>query len=295
MTYIFIQERCSDMPTRVACRAMKVCPSAFYAWRQNPISNKVFADAVLTNEMFDINRMARRAYGSDRVRAELKLGRNIGVSKTRVERLMRQARIKGLYKPAFRAGCTKRDGTKPSDDLVKRAFNADGPDKLWVMDMTEHPTRNGKVYVATVLDVWSRRIVGWSIGDHMRADLVVDAVTMATWRRRPPEGQTVAHSDHGAQYTSWAFSQRLRAAGLLGSMGTIGDCFDNAMAEALFSTMQRELFNTRVWDTKDQLASAIFDWIEGWYNPLRRHTSIGSVSPAHYEQTQLANPTQNAA
>jgi putative transposase len=212
---------------------------------------------------------------------------------------MRQARIVGLHKPAFRLGCTKRDGTKPSDDLVKRQFTADGPDRLWVMDMTEHPTRTGKIYLAIVLDAWSRRVVGWSIADHMRADVVVDAITMATWRRRPPAGQTIAHSDHGAQYTSWAFGQRLRAAGVLGSMGSIGDAFDNAMAESFFSTMQRELFNTRaIWPSKEVLAAAIFEWIEAWYNPQRRHTSLGSngsISPIEHENLHLAKQTHKAA
>ena len=154
----------------------------------------------------------------------------------------------------------------------------------------------GKVYLAVVLDAWSRRIVGWSIADHMRADVVVDAITMATWRRQPPAGQTIAHSDHGSQYTSWAFGQRLRAAGILGSMGTIGDAFDNAMAESFFSTIQRELFNTRTtWASRDELASAIFEWIEAWYNPQRRHTSIGSISPIHYETLNRATQAQTAA
>lgn len=118
--------------------------------------------------------------------------------------------------------CTRSDGTEPSDDLVGRRFDPDEPDRLWVMDVTEHPTGEGKVYLATVIDAYSRRVVGWSIADHIRAELVVDAVQMAIWRRRPPEGQTIAHSDHGSQYTSWAFGRRLRAAGLLGSMGSIG-------------------------------------------------------------------------
>lgn len=299
MTYIFIAECCGDLPTRAVCRAMKVSSSAFYAWRQCPISAKTIADAVLTNKIFEINRCSRRSYGSARVRDELRLGCEIRVGKTRVERLMRQARIVGLHKPAFRAGCTKRDGSRPSDDLVKRNFTVDGPDRLWVIDLTEHPTRTGKVYLAVVLDAWSRRIVGWSIADHMRADVVVDAITMATWRRRPPAGRTVAHSDHGSQYTSWAFGQRLRAAGILGSMGSIGDAFDNAMAESFFSTIQRELFNTRtIWSSKEILAAAIFEWIEAWYNPLRRHTSLGtngSISPIEHETLHLAKQAHKAA
>ena len=151
------------------------------------------------------------------------------------------------------------------------------------MDVTEHRTGEGKVYLAAVLDAYSRRVVGWSIADHIRSELVVDAIQMAVWRRQPPEGQTIAHSDHGSQYTSWAFGRRLRAAGLLGSMGSIGDCFDNAVAESFFGSLQLELLDEHHWETRDQLANAIFDWIECWYNPKRRHSYCGMLSPVDYE------------
>ena len=156
------------------------------------------------------------------------------------------------------------------------------------MDVTEHPTREGKVYLAAVLDAYSRRVVGWSIADHIRSELVVDALQMAIWRRRPPEGQTVAHSDHGSQHTSWAFGRRLRAAGLLGSMGTIGDCFDNSVAESFFGSLQLELLDEHRWETRDQLANAIFDWIETWYNPRRRHSYCKMLSPIDYETATAA-------
>src|SRR5205814_5290951 len=142
----------------------------------------------------------------------------------RVERLMRQAGVAGIHRRRL-DGCTRRDlDAQPSDDLVGRQFDPVEPDRLWVMDVTEHPTGEGKVYLAVVLDAFSRRVVGWSIADHIRSELLVDAVQMAIWRRRPPEGQVIAHSDHGSTYTSWAFGRRLRSAGLLGSMGSIGDC-----------------------------------------------------------------------
>ena len=183
----------------------------------------------------------------------------------------------GIHKR--RRGCTRRDpDAEPADDLVNRQFTVDGPDRLWVSDITEHPTAEGKVYFAVVLDAWSRRVIGWSIADHIRAELVVDALQMAIWRRRPPAGQTVHHSDHGSQYTSWAFGRRLRAAGVLGSMGSIGDAYDNAMAESFFSTLQRELLDEQPrWATRHQLAQAVFEWIEALYNPRRRHSSIGRV------------------
>ena len=156
------------------------------------------------------------------------------------------------------------------------------------MDITEHPTDTGKVYLAVVVDAWARRVVGWSIADHLRAELVADAVQMAIWRRSPRRDQTVAHSDHGAQYTSWLFGNRLRDAGLLGSMGSIGDCFDNSVAEAFFSVLQRELLDQHDWHTRDQLAGAIFEWIECWYNPTRRHSYNKGLSPTDYETAHAA-------
>ena len=151
------------------------------------------------------------------------------------------------------------------------------------------------MYLAVVVDAWSRRVIGWSIADHMRAELVVDALQMACWRRRPPAGQTVHHSDHGSQYTSWAFGRRLRAAGVLGSMGSIGDAYDNTMAESFFSVLQRELLDEQRWTTRRQLALAVFEWIEAWYNPHRRHTSIGSLSPIAFETARAADRLEDAA
>lgn len=285
MTYTFIVDRCGDLPTAVVCKTMGVSTSAFYAWKASPVCARDLDDAWLTNCCFDIHEMSRSSYGSPRVHAELRLGdRQLGCGRKRVERLMRQAGIVGICRRRRRGkGCTRPDGTAPSDDLVNRDFAAEVPDRLWVMDVTEHATDEGKVYLATVLDAFSRRVVGWSIADHMRQELVVDAVQMAIWRRQPPEGTCVAHSDHGSNYTSWAFGRRLRAAGLLGSMGTIGDAFDNAMAESFFGTLQLELLDRQRWATRRQLALAIFEWIEGWYNPRRRHTSLGMLSPIDYE------------
>ena len=199
MIYIFIAQACSDLPVAACCRVMKVSTSGFYAWQANPISDKDFDDALLTNTTVDIHRMSRRSYGSPRVHAELHLGQDTRCSKKRVERLMRQAGISGIYRRKGR-GCTRRDpAAEPAEDLVKRSFDPKGPDRLWVMDVTEHSTPEGKCYLAVVIDAWSRRVVGWSIADHIRSELVVDALQMAIWRRRPPEGTTIAHSDHGSQ------------------------------------------------------------------------------------------------
>jgi len=284
MTYTFIARACSDLPVATCCRVMKVSTSGFYAWQATPCSDRDFADAELTNTIVDIHRMSRRSYGSPRVHAELRLGLDTRCSRKRVERLMREAGVVGIHRRRGR-GCTRRDpDAAPSEDLVERRFDPTEPDRLWVMDVTEHPTDDGKAYLAVVLDAFSRRIVGWSIADHVRAELVVDAVQMALWRRCPPEGQTVAHSDHGSQYTSWAFGRRLRSAGLLGSMGSIGDCFDNSVAESFFASLQTELLDRQPWPDREVLANAAFAYIEGFYNPVRRHSTLGYLSPADYEK-----------
>ena len=223
MTYTFIARACTDLPVSACCRVMRVSTSGFYAWQGDPVRQRDLDDAYLSNTIVDIWKMSRCSYGSPRVHAELKLGLHVRCSRKRVERLMRQAGICGIHRRK-KHGCTKRDGSEPSDDLVQRAFDPTEPDRLWVMDVTEHGTGDGKAYLAVVLDAFSRRVVGWSIADHMRTELVVDALQMAIWRRRPPPGQTIAHSDHGSTYTSWAFGRRLRGNGLLGSMGSIGDC-----------------------------------------------------------------------
>jgi putative transposase len=283
MIYAFIDQRCSDLPAALTCRVMKVSISAFYAWRANPVSDRDLEDAYLTNTIVDIHALSRCSYGSPRVHAELRLGLGHRCSKKRVERLMRQAKVQGIHRRRRRGSTWRDPADTPAEDLVQRHFDPEGPDRLWVMDVTEHPTAEGKVYLAAVLDAWSRRVVGWSIADHVRSELCVDALQMALWRRQPPAGQTVAHSDHGSTYTSWAFGRRLRAAGLLGSMGSVGDCFDNSVVESFFGSLQIELLDQRRWTTRDELASALFEWIEAWYNPHRRHSYCSMLSPVDYE------------
>jgi len=288
--FTFIAERCSDLPVTASCRAMKVTTSGFYEHQRRQLDPSARAryDAALSGRIVEIHRQSRGTYGSPRVHAELRLGEGIRVGRKRVERLMRQAGVEGVYRRRRPRGCTKRNPAAiPSDDLVNRAFSVSGPDRLWVSDITEHPTAQGRLYLAVVLDVWSRRVVGWSIADHLRAELVVDALQMAIWRRRPPDG-AIVHSDHGTQYTSWAFGRRLRAAGLLGSMGSIGDAYDNAVAESFFGTLQLELLDRRHWSTRQALTNAIFEWIEAFYNPTRRHSKVGMLSPIDYETTHAA-------
>jgi putative transposase len=287
MTYTFIAEQCSDLPVSACCRVMGVSTSGFYQRRSMPVTDRELAEAHRANTVFDIWKMSRHSYGMPRIRDELRLGLGEGCSRTTAARLMAICGAVGIHYKR-RGGCTRPGDGDTSDDLVNRAFDPDGPDRLWCMDITEHRTGTGKVYLAVVLDAWSRRVVGWSIADHLRAELVADAVQMAIWRRQPPKGQTIAHSDHGAQYTSWLFGNRLRSAGLLGSMGTVGDCFDNSVAEAFFSGLQRELLDQHSWDTREQLALAMFDWIECWYNPGRRHSYNDGLSPIDYETANAA-------
>lgn len=282
MRFRLVQELAArGVRVAVACRVLRVSSSGYYEWRGRPPSARMRQDETLTLQITEIHAYSRGTYGAPRVHAELRLGRGVRCGRKRVARLMREARLCGIYR---RRGSRARPAPPVHDDLVQRRFQADCPNRLWLTDITEHPTREGKVYLAAVLDVYARRIVGWSIADHLRSELVVDALEMARWRRRPVPGQTVLHSDRGAQYTSWAFGQRLRQAGLLGSMGRVGSARDNAMMESFFSTLQRELLDRRRWQTRRELARAIFEWIEAWYNPRRRHTAIGDLSPVEYER-----------
>jgi transposase InsO family protein len=286
MTFRLVQElAASGVLAAVACRVLRVSTSGYYEWRGRAPSLRAVADAALTAQIREIHAISRGTYGVPRVHAELRLGCGVRCGRKRVARLMRVSGLSGIYVRRRRRGCP---APPVHDDLVRRRFVADAPDRLWLTDITEHPTRAGKVYLAAVLDVYARRIVGWSIADHLRAELVVDALEMARWRRRPAPGQTVLHSDRGAQYTSWAFGNRLRDAGLLGSMGRVGSAYDNAMMESFFSTLQRELLDRKAWRTRKELASAIFEWIEAWYNPRRRHTSIDDRSPVDYERLYTA-------
>jgi putative transposase len=284
MIYPVVRELAVDqIPVAVTCRVLRLAPSGYYDWVGRPLTGRDLEDAYLLNEIVDIHRASRGTYGVPRVHAELKLGRGIGCGRKRVERLMREAGLRGVTRRRLR-GLTKRDrDALPSDDLVNRCFTVDAPDRLWTADITEHPTAEGKVYAAVVLDAFSRRVIGLSIADHLRAEIVVDALQMAIWRRAGKVEGTIHHSDHGCQYTSWAFGQRLRAAGILGSMGSVGDALDNAVSEAFFATLQAELLDRRSWDTRAELANAIFEYVECFYNPRRRHSALGYLSPVEFE------------
>jgi putative transposase len=296
MIYPVVRELAVDgVPVAMACRVLKLSTSGFYDWERRGPSARDLDQAYLMNLIHDAHKASYGIYGARRVHAELVLGQHIEVSHGRVERLMHSCGLQGVHRRRLR-GCTRRDqAATPSEDLVERNFTPAEPDRLYVADITQHRTGEGWYYLAVVLDCFSRRIVGWAMADHIRAELVVDALQMAIWNRRPEPG-AIHHSDHGSTYTSWAFGHRLREAGLLGSMGTIGDCFDNSVAESFFATLQTELLDRQSWATRAELANAVFAFIEGFYNPRRRHSTLGYLSPADYETAALAGrQTETAA
>ena len=265
------------------CRVLGVSTRGYYAWRWRGASARAQRDAELTELIVQVHRTSRGTYGAPRVHAELTMGQGICCSKKRVARLMRQAGLAGVHRRKCH-GCTRRDPARPSyPDLVKRDFTANAPNQLWVADITQHVTGEGWLYFATVIDAFSRKVVGWSMGDRPIADLVVSAINMAVWNRRP-ENRLIHHSDHGSQYTSLAFSRRLQDAGILGSMGSVGDALDNAVAESFFATLQTELLDRNIWATRRMLQSAIFEYVEAFYNRRRRHSALGYLSPAEFER-----------
>ena len=264
------------LPVEVACRVLDVSVSGYYEWLNRAPSARALRHVWLTERIVRAHAESRGIYGVRRVHAELTLGLGISVGRQAVELLMRRAGLQGLSgRPRYR----RVPNVATAEDRVQRQFARKGRDQLWVTDITEHPTREGKVYCAVVLDTFSRRVVGWSIDGHQTAALVTNALGMAIDQRKPAGGATVIHSDQGTQFTSWTFTQRAVDSGLLPSMGTVGDCYDNAMAESFWSRMQVELLDRKRWKTRVELANAIFEYLEIFHNRRRRHSSLGMVSP----------------
>jgi len=256
--------------------------SGYYAWLSRSPSARELADRALRDRIVDIHSRSRGIYGAPRVHAEL-AAEGTCVGRKRVARLMRQAAIQGVHRRRKVATTRQNPERGTAPDLVRRHFTADGPDRTWVSDITYVPTRAGFLYLVVVIDVWSRRVVGWSMRDDMATPLVTDALDMAIARRRP-QG-VIHHSDRGSQYSSGAFRTRCERAGISVSMGRRGDAYDNAVAESFFATLETELLHRERFATRDQARSAVFDYIEGFYNPTRRHSSIGYHSPADYERS----------
>jgi len=288
----FVERERAGYPVATMCRVLGVSPSGYWAWSKRPSSARARADAELTETIRTIHVDSRGTYGMPRVHAELR-DNGTRCSRKRVARLMRAAGLEGVHRRrSVRTTVSDRD-TAPAPDLVERHFSASRPNALWVADITYVPTWQGFLYVAVVLDVFSRRVVGWSMAGHLRTELILDALEMAISRRRPAEG-LVHHSDRGTQYTSIAFGRRCREAGIALSMGSTGDCFDNAMAESFFASLETELIDRSSWRTRADARLAVFDYIEAFYNPRRRHSALGYLSPAEYERRYRPDTTAAA-
>jgi putative transposase len=275
-------------PVSVACELLGVSTSGFYAWASRAPSDRELSDVWLIEKIKTVHAENRGVYGSRRVTAELRLGENVRVSRKRVQRLMRAAGLSGLVARKRGRTTIRVPGVRVADDLVERRFRPDRPDVLWVADITYLRTWEGWAYLAAVEDAYSRRIVGWSMADHMRAELVVDALEMALHRRRPGPG-LVHHSDQGSQFVSLAFGQKARDAGNAVSQGSKGCAYDNAVAESFFATLKKELVHRRSWPTRRELISEVFEFVEGFYNTTRRHSTLGYLSPAQFETMTSIN------
>jgi putative transposase len=292
--FAFIAAEKANYPVALMCRALEVNRTSFHDWERRPPSDRSLQDAWLLEQIKQIHETNRRVYGAPRIHAELRLGRGIRVGRKRVERLMKSAGVSGLVAKKYGRTTIRVPGVRVADDLVERQFRPSTPNVLWLADITYLRTWEGWLYLAAVQDAYSRRIVGWSMADHMRAELVVDALTMAVHRRRPDPG-VIHHSDQGSQYVSLGFGQAARDAGIAISMGSRGDAYDNAVAESFFATLKKELVHRRSWQTKRELGSAVFEYIEAFYNRERRHSTLGMLSPAQYELLceQLVYAAQN--
>ena len=274
----------ANYPIATMCRLLGVSASGYYAWRDRRPSARAAADAALLARIKAIHAASRRTYGVPRIHAELAAA-GIFVGRKRVARLMRAAGLKGVSRRKWVGTTQRAKDARPAPDLVARDFRAEAPDRLWVADITYIATWAGFLYLAVVLDAFSRRIVGWAMASHLRTCLVLDALDMALAQRRP-EG-VIHHSDQGSQYTSIAFGRRCREAGVRPSMGSVGDCYDNALCESFFATLECELLDRHRFRSQAEARMAVFEFIEGWYNPRRRHSAISYLSPLDYERSKL--------
>jgi putative transposase len=283
----FVLARKAEHSIALMCRVLEVSRSGYHAWAARPVSARGVEDARLSARIGELHVLRRGVYGSPRIWADLVLGDGERIGRKRVERLMREAGLSGLITKRYKATTIRVPGVRVADDLLDRDFSADAPNQRWVADITYLRTWEGWLYLVAVQDLYSRRIVGWSMADHMRTELVTDALQMALTRRRPDPG-LIYHSDQGSQFVSLAFGQQARAAGIAQSMGSKGDCFDNAVAESFFATLKKELIHRRAWPTKAELRTEVFDYIEVFYNRERRHSTLGQQSPVDYENSTLS-------
>jgi putative transposase len=270
---------------RAMCRVLEVSASGYYAWRRRMMSVRATEDEQLQQRIRTIHLLSRQTYGAPRIHAELQ-EQGTRVGRKRVARLMKACFLRGISRRKSTVTTRRDRSARPAPDLVDRQFAANKPDVLWVADITYIPTWAGFLYLAVVLDVWSRKIVGWAMATHLRTSLVSAALNMALAQRSPTG--VIHHSDQGCQYTSIEFGKRCREAGVRPSMGSVGDCYDNAMCESFFATLECELIDRSTFRNHDEARVAIFDFIEGFYNTRRRHSALGYQSPVQFENRQAA-------
>ena len=278
----FMRAHQAEFRITTMARVLGVSTSGYYAWLKRPRSAREKSDAALVERMQAIHMRSRGTYGAPRIQAEL-ADDGVLVSRKRVARLMRESGLSGVSRRKRPTTTRRAASARPAPDLVDREFAAEAPDRLWLADITYVPTLSGFLYLAVVLDVFSRRIVGWAMDSSLATELVVGALEMAIAQRRPEE--VIHHSDQGSQYTSLAFGKRCRDAGIALSMGSVGDCYDNAMAESFFASLECELLDRTTFRNRAEAKTELFRWIEGWYNPHRRHSGIGHRSPINFERS----------
>jgi len=276
------------------CKVLGVSRAGFYAWERRAPCDRELTDAWLTEKIRAIHAKSRGTYGSRRIHAELRLEHEIRVGKKRVERLMALAGLSGCLPRPRKRTTIRVEGIRTAPDLVERDFNPEAPDRLWSADITYIWTLEGWLFLSHVEDLFSRRIVGWEMADHMRKELVISALEMAVGQRKPEAG-CIHHSDKGSQFTAVLFGERCARAGITPSTGSKGDCFDNACSESFHATLKKELIYRHTWATRAEARTAIFEYIEGWYNPHRRHSKLGYLSPAAYEHAHDQTASQTVA
>ena len=262
----------------------------YYAWQGRGASARRLQDEALLAQIRACHQRSRGTYGAPRIHRDLRAA-GVRVGRKRVARLLKQAGLRGVSRRKWPVTTVRAERARPAPDLVQRAFTATAPNQLWVADITYIPTWAGTLYLAVVLDVWSRRIVGWAMATHLRTSLVLAALEMAIQQRRP--SAVIHHSDQGCQYTAIEFGRRCREAHVRPSMGSVGDCYDNALCESFFATLECELLDRVTLQTPAEGRTAVFDFIEGWYNPTRRHSALNYLSPIAFErQTPQPSPAE---
>lgn len=287
MTFRLIEAERAQHPVSRLCSVLGVSRGGFYAWSRRPPSSRERRDRELMDLIKRIHKDSRGTYGVPRIHAELEDEHGVRVARKRVAKLMRRLGIEGVSRRGKRPRTTTPAKQAPAaEDLVRRQFRAPEANRLWVADITYVPTREGFLFLAAVIDAFSRRCVGWSMRADLKADLVLDALGMAITQRRPQPG-LIHHSDRGSQYTSLAFGKTLSDAGVLQSVGRRGDAFDNAVAESFFATLETELFARTTFTSRDHARVQLFDFIEGFYNPRRRHSALGYLSPLRFEEQSI--------